>query len=93
MNFHSDEYQWLVIAGAKAMYKGTGTINGEGNYGFMISAIDEELTPRTNTDLFRIKIWDKDNNDLMIYDNQLGAEDDSDPTTQIGGGNIKIHNK
>jgi hypothetical protein len=81
----------LVIAGHKAIFKGTGTINGEGNYGFQLSAIDEDLTPSTDVDLFRIKIWDKDNNDEVIYDNKLGAEDDSDPTTEIGGGNIKIH--
>ena len=93
MNFHSNDYEWLVIiiAGAKAMYKGTGTINGEGNYGFQLSAIDEDLTPSTDVDLFRIKIWDKDNNDEIIYDNQLGEEDDSNPTTQINGGSIKIH--
>jgi len=93
LNFHSNDYEWLVIiiAGAKAIYKGTGTINGEGNYGFMLSAIDADLTPSTDADLFRIKIWDKDNNDEVIYDNQLGDEDDSDPTTGIGGGNIKIH--
>jgi PKD repeat protein len=93
LNFHSNDYEWLVIqiAGAKAMYKGTGTINGEGNYGFKITAIDEDLTPSTDVDMFRIKIWDKDNNDEIIYDNQLGDEDDADPSTPIGGGNIKIH--
>ena len=89
MDFHSDDYEWLVVAGAKAMYKGTGTINGAGNYGFILSAIDEDLTPSTDVDLFRIKIWD--NNDVVIYDNQLGAPEDDDPTTAIGGGNIKIH--
>jgi hypothetical protein len=26
--------------GAKAQFKGTGTINGEGNHGFMLTAID-----------------------------------------------------
>jgi hypothetical protein len=62
-----------------------------GNYGFMISAIDEDLTHSTDVDLFRIKIWDKDNGDAIVYDNQIGAEDDADPTTAIGGGNIKIH--
>jgi len=91
LSFHSSSYDWLVIAGAKAMYKGTGTINNAGNYGFMLSAIDEELTPSTDVDLFRIKIWDKDNNDEVIYDNMLGEDDDADPTTEIGGGNIKIH--
>jgi len=91
LNFHSDSYDWLVIAGAKAKYKGTGTINGEGNYGFMLSAIDAELTPSTDVDLFRIKIWDKDNNDEIVYDNMLGAEDTADPTTELQGGAIKIH--
>lgn len=91
MNFHSDDYDWLVIANHKAMCKGTGTINGEGNYGFMLSAIDEDLTPRTDVDLFRIKIWDKDNDDAVVYDNQLGEDEDADPTTEIDGGQIKIH--
>ena len=66
LNFQSTSYQWLVVAGAKAMYKGEGTINGEDNYGFMISAVDENLTPSTDTDLFRIKIWDKDNGDFVF---------------------------
>ena len=91
LNFHSRDYDWLVIAHHKAMYKGTGTINGAGNYGFMISAIDEELTPSTGVDMFRIKIGDKDNGDAVVYDNQLGEDEDADPTTEIQGGSIVIH--
>ena len=91
LNFHSYVYQWLVVAGPKAQFKGTGTINGAGNYGFMVTATDADLTPSTDVDLFRIKIWDKDNGDAIVYDNQLGDEDDADPTTEIGGGNIVIH--
>jgi len=91
LNFHSDTYDWLVVAGPKAMYKGTGTINGEGNYGFMLFAIDEELTPSTDVDMFRIKIWDKDDGDAVVYDNQIGDGDDANPTTAIEGGSIKIH--
>jgi len=90
LNFHSEAYEWLVIAGAKAKYKGTGTINGAGTYGFMLSAIDAALTPSTPVDLFRIKIWDKAT-DTLVYDNQLGAPDDADPSTAIGGGSIVIH--
>ncbi len=59
----------------------------------MLSAIDEELTPSTDVDLFRIKIWDKDNGDAIVYDNQMDAPDDADPTTAIGGGSIVIHTK
>jgi len=93
LNFHSSDYDWLVIAGAKAMYKGIGTVNGAGNYGFMLSAIDEKLTPSTDVDIFRIKIWDKNNNDAIVYDNNMGSGEDADPTTEICGGQIVIHKK
>ena len=91
LNFHSGSYEWLVVAEHKAQYKGVGTINGSGNYGLMLTVIDEKLTPSTDKDLFRIKIWDKDDNDAVVYDNQMGDEDDADPATAIGGGNITIH--
>jgi hypothetical protein len=91
LNFHSDSYDWLVIAGHKAMYKGTGTINGTGNYGFMLSAIDEKLTPSTDVDMFRIKIWDKDDGDAVVYDNNFGEDENADPATGIAGGQIVIH--
>jgi hypothetical protein len=71
----------------KAKYKGAGTINGEGNYGFMLTATDG------SPDAFRIKIWDKDDGHALVYDNQMGAGDDSYDGTVIGGGNIKVHNK
>lgn len=94
LNFHSGSYEWLLVANHKAMYKGTGTINGQGNYGFMLTATDANLTPSTDVDLFRIKIWDKDNSDAIVYDNQVGETDDyADPTTAIGGGSIVIHTK
>ena len=91
LHFHSSSYQWLVIAGARAKYKGVGTINGEGNYGFMLTATDAELTSSTDVDLFRIKIWDRDNGDVVVYDNQMGSDDDGYDGTEIGGGNIKVH--
>jgi hypothetical protein len=93
LNFRSSDYDWLIVSGAKARYKGTGTINGAGNYGFMLTAVDENLTPSTDVDLFRIKIWDKDNADAVVYDNQLGADDDADLTTEIQGGQIMIHTR
>lgn len=81
----------LVIAGAKAIYKGEGTVNGTGNYGFMVSAIDGQVSGGGGTDKFRIKIWDKNNGDALVYDNQNGAADNADATTVIGGGSIVIH--
>lgn len=91
LNFRSSSYEWLVIAGHKAQYKGTGTINGAGNYGFMLFATDASLTPSTDDDLFRIKIWDSDNGDFVVYDNEPEIDDDAEATTTIGGGSIVIH--
>src|SRR5213593_1135959 len=44
MNFSSTVYEWLVVSGSMAQYKGSGTINGAGNYGFLVSAVDGSLT-------------------------------------------------
>ncbi|MHA2100866.1 MAG: NosD domain-containing protein, partial [Candidatus Kariarchaeaceae archaeon] len=87
--FHSDSYDWLVVAGNKAQFKSTGTLNGQGTYGFMVTALDGKLNGDT-TDKFRIKIWDKDT-DVIIYDNQFSAEESSDSATIIDGGSITIH--
>jgi len=92
LNFRSTSYDWLVVAGAKAMYKGTGTINGEEEYGFMLTAIDGQIKGRDSMDKFRIKIWEKAT-DALVYDNQLNALDTDDPTTVISGGSIVIHTK
>jgi pimeloyl-ACP methyl ester carboxylesterase len=89
-NFKSTTYDWLVVAGAKAQYKGSGTINGNGNYGFMLTAIDGQINGGGGQDKFRIKIWDKTTN-VVIYDNQNGSSDNDNPTTVIGGGSIIIH--
>jgi len=91
IHFRSDSYQWLVVAGAKAMFKGEGAISNGGQYGFLIKAIDESLTNSTSKDTFRIKIWDINDADRVVYDNEIGADEDADPSTEIGGGSIVIH--
>ena len=95
LDFHSTNYEWLVIANAKAMYKGTGTINDEGEYKFMISAIDGQINGAGSVDKFRIKIWEEDENgdEVVIYDNQIDDDENEDPSTEISGGQIKIHSK
>ena len=80
----------MVIAGSKAKYKGLGTINGNSEYGFMLSAIDGDKATNPVSDKFRIKIWDKLHGNV-VYDNQLGDADDSDATYEISGGNITVH--
>ncbi|MDI6033542.1 T9SS type A sorting domain-containing protein, partial [Flavobacterium sp. LB2P84] len=92
LNFKSTSHTGmsLVIAGAQAIYKGQGTINGAAGYSFMVSAIDGDKKSTGVTDKFRIKIWNTLNG-VIVYDNQTGAADNADATTAIGGGSIVIH--
>src|SRR5262249_58502429 len=59
-NFKSTSYDWLVVGGAKARFKGTGTVNGSGSYGFMLTAIDGDVSGGGGVGKFRIRIWNKD---------------------------------
>ena len=73
-----------MVSGSRAQFKGSGQLNGSGDYGFLITAIDG------TTDEFRIKIWDKAAG-TVLYDNRMGEAEDSNAATPIGGGSIVIH--
>jgi hypothetical protein len=88
LNFRGTSYQWLVVSGPKAQIKGSGTINGAGDYGFMLIASDGQING--SADKFRIRVVDRATGNI-VYDNQMGADDTADPTTIIGGGNLVIH--
>jgi PKD repeat protein len=93
--FESDIYDWLVIGGSRAQFKGTGTINGEGEYKFILTGIDSDINASDvfDVDRFRIKIWyEVDEIEYVVYDNALGDESD-EAATEIGGGSIIIHKK
>ncbi len=61
MNFKAADFHWLVVdpAGALAILRGQGTINGNGVFQFQMWAGDDP-------DALRIKIWDEAG---VIYDN------------------------
>lgn len=84
LDFKSTDYEWLVISGKQAQFKGSGMINGVGNYGFLLTAYDGDLQDGSEDDELRAKIIEKAT-DEVVYDN--GA------TTPLGGGNIIIHKK
>jgi len=94
LNFKSTSYEWLVVSGAKAQYKGEGTINSTGKYGFLLTATDGQAPGGGGVDKFRIKIWDKVTGQV-VYDNVPSASDDIDSANpqEIGGGSIVIHSK
>jgi len=90
LTFFANQYDWMVINGPKAIYMGNGTVNGEGNYGFLIAVIDAKLSSASEDDLFRIKIWDKATGEV-IYDLQPGDGYNAAPITPLNGGSIVIH--
>jgi PKD repeat protein len=90
MNFHSDAYEWLVVSGESARFKGTGTINGAGEFGVMLTAVDEKLTDEIDTDLFRIRIWNDATGDV-VYDNEMGEASDAVVGTEISRGSTVVH--
>ena len=89
--FDSTSYEWFVLSGAKARYRGLGTVNGVPGYGFELSAWDGQCPGGGDVDRFRIKVW-LANPGHVVYDNLLGQPDNSDPTP-IGGGSVVIHKK
>lgn len=82
--FKSTAYDWLVVAGSKAQFKGIGTVNGSGLYGFMLTCIDGA------PDTFRMKVW-RVADGAIVYDSGLGVDDGAAPFTPLGGGAVVIH--
>ena len=88
MKFKATSYDWLVVSAERAQYKGIGTINNAGEFGFLVTVIDGKISGVE--DLIRIKIWDLATGDI-VYDSQPGYPNTAHPTTKIGGGSIVIH--
>jgi hypothetical protein len=80
MDFQASSFQWLVVnqAGTTAQFAGTGTINGQGSYTFMLWAMDGGNTG----DTFRVQITNN-NGGATVYDNGVNQ--------LLGGGSIVIH--
>jgi hypothetical protein len=91
-DFHSTNYQWMVVSGSMAQYKGAGTINGSGNYNFLLTALDGSLAGNGIPDGFRIKITDP-NTGAVVYDSRISSDDsiNAKNAQPIGGGSIVIH--
>ncbi|QYX75788.1 family 43 glycosylhydrolase [Streptomyces akebiae] len=66
LKFRSTGSDWLVVTGSKAVYQGSGTVNGKTGYAFRITATD-------GPDTFRIKIWKKSTGSV-VYDNKTAAK-------------------
>lgn len=82
LNFEATSITVLVTEGDKATLRGTGTINGSGNYNFLVTGLDGN---QGGDDFLRFQIKDPANNNAVIYDSQQNAADTTDPTTYVIG--------
>jgi PKD repeat protein len=89
-NFVSTKSELLIVAGNSAKFKGSGEINGTGNYEFMISAEDGDLNRKKNPDKLHVRIWNK-NSGETVFDNKTNSGKHGKPATEILEGSIVIH--
>jgi PKD repeat protein len=91
LDFESSAYEWMVISGAKVTYRGTGLVNGQPGYRFVLVATDGDARGVTaSADQIRIRIWHGASGDV-VYDNQPGDGIDAPLRTTVGGGSITVH--
>lgn len=75
LHFNATTVSILSIADTIATIKGSGTLNGNSGYNFLVTGIDAGR--------IRIKITDSSNN--IVYDTQSGDPDTATPTTSVTG--------
>jgi PKD repeat protein len=94
LQYQSQNFDFLVVAGARAQFKGIGKLNGQDGYRFMLTAVDGQISGGGGVDRYRIRIWhtDKDGNDVVDYDNQVSPTGEGTNTegTVISEGKIEI---
>jgi len=85
LEFSALNYDFRALSGARTQFKGYGKLNNEAGYKYLLTVIDGQAPKGGGVDKFRIKIWN-DQTGEVIFDNQLGDDDDADPTTPVGDG-------
>lgn len=85
LDFRSTSLDWLIVSQGSAHLRGRGTVNGGGDFEFALTAIDG-----APTDAIRIRIWNRENGDL-VYDNRPDAGSDDTAASTLAGGTIQIH--
>jgi hypothetical protein len=84
LDFEATAFDWLVARGTRVFISGTGTLNGQEGYNFLVSSAEATRV--------RVKIWKADGlTQTVIYDSQPGAEHNALPTTTLTRGKIRIN--
>jgi hypothetical protein len=87
LSFQSTELDSLGESGGIVDLLGSGTINGQGTYRFLVSA-----TTGSGNGKFRLQIWNAASG-ALVYDSQPGTMISAAPVTRISGGKIALRLK
>jgi hypothetical protein len=89
LKFIALRYDWLVINGSQAQFKGAGSVNGVSGYDCIVTGLDGKLQGKKIPDKLRIRIWNHSTGQV-VYDSQLDAPINTAPTLAVGGGELSI---
>lgn len=93
--FSALNFDYLVVSGAKAQFKGLGKMtNGlleQSGLAFILTVIDGQLTGGGGVDKLRMKVYNKKTGQVF-YDTQSGSDADSPVTAVEAGSTIVIGN-
>jgi hypothetical protein len=85
LEFSALNYDFRALSGVRTQFKGYGQLNNETGYKYLLTVIDGQAPKGGGVDKFRIKIWNEKTGEV-VFDNQVGDDDDADPTTPVGDG-------
>jgi len=90
LEFRTLGFDSRTVAGGRTQFRGLGTVNNLPGYRYILTVIDGQAPGGGGIDKFRLKVWN-DKTGETVFDNQVGAADDADPTTVVGNGaSIKL---
>lgn len=91
--FSALNFDYLVVSGVKAQFKGLGKMtNGlveQSGLAFILTVIDGQLTGGGGVDKIRMKIYNKKTNQVY-YDTQFGSSDADAPVTPVESGSTIV---
>ncbi len=84
----AQEIDYIWIFGNWGITGGTARIDGEGDYEFFVTAVDDSKSG--GVDAFRVKVWVAGDPENVVFDTQPGADTYAAPTTVPDTGNIVV---
>ena len=89
LDLTSSAFEYLVVKGSTASFRGTGVLSDGTPVGFFVSAQDGKVAG-TRIDRIRLKVW-KSADGQVLFDTEPGVSEIAPPATIVNGGNVTLH--